>query len=162
MPHSSDSSRPLLLSILAIAATFAGAGAVEAAEEPHVDVAHSAQLVVEGKRSGDILTLRIRRTGDQTLVGTKDITVTVDGKSQPITHQVDGGYAVSVNGKDEQPLRIVVGHDGIREVLDGKLPPAGSRSATSILGDHKQLAWWILNVAVVLVGAWALARRKPY
>ena len=158
-------SRALGSALLAIAAALAGTAAAQAAQQPLAQLARSAQVIIEGARSGNTLTLRIRRTGDQTLVGSKDITVSVDGRGQRITPQPDGSYAVSLDNsqsKDEPPLQIVVGHDGIREVLDGKLPRAGSISATNLLGDHKQLAWWILNVAVVLVGAWALSRRKPF
>jgi len=33
-------------------------------------------------------------------------------------------------------------------------------STDSLLRDHKQVAWWILNIVIVLVAALALSRRK--
>ena len=56
-------------------------------------------------------------------------------------------------------------HDGIREVLSGTLPPTATGGAaanagrTGVLGAHKQLAWWILNITVVLIAALAISRR---
>jgi hypothetical protein len=56
-------------------------------------------------------------------------------------------------------LDIVVGHDGIRELLSGKISAADTSATSNILRDHKQIAWWILNIAIVLIAAIALSRR---
>ena len=53
-----------------------------------------------------------------------------------------------------------MGHDGIREIVAGKVAVAEGVSADGLLRDHKQVAWWILNIVIVLVAAIALSRRK--
>jgi len=57
----------------------------------------------------------------------------------------------------------VVAHDGIREVLDGTVAAAAAAPAAAggggLLRDHKQLAWWILNIAIVLIAVMAISRR---
>jgi hypothetical protein len=60
-----------------------------------------------------------------------------------------------------------VAHDGVREMLTGQLPgaPAAAAAARGAAGSaasllaHKQLAWWILNILVVLIGVIAVSRR---
>jgi hypothetical protein len=63
-------------------------------------------------------------------------------------------------------LEVTVGHDGIHEVLSGRLAaaagapgPATSGAASASSSSHKQLAWWILNIVVVLIAAIAISRR---
>jgi hypothetical protein len=64
-------------------------------------------------------------------------------------------------------LEVVVAHDGIREVLGGRITVTGESSGgarnaggtASVLRDHKQMAWWILNIAIVLIAAIAISRR---
>ena len=36
---------------------------------------------------------------------------------------------------------------------------ADGGTVAHLLGDHKQLAWWILNIAIVLIAAIAISRR---
>ena len=38
-------------------------------------------------------------------------------------------------------------------------PVAATNAAAGLLGSHKQLAWWILNIAIVLIAALAISRR---
>lgn len=148
---------------LAFAASALSANA--AAEPPRIDVAHSAQLLVDAQDSGSALLLRVRRAADQKPVDSKDVTVSIDGKTQTITRTADGSYSLpadELRSKGDKALEIVVGHDGIREVLDAKMAPLEQKSASSLITDHKQLAWWILNVAVLLVGAMVLSRKKAF
>jgi len=73
-------------------------------------------------------------------------------------------------------LEVVVAHDGIREVLSARFLAPGttagagasgssssgavnSRGAASLWRDHKQMAWWVLNITVVLIAAIAISRR---
>jgi len=61
-------------------------------------------------------------------------------------------------------LEVAVTHDGIRELLSGKLPAAHAGAAapaagTGATGVHKQIVWWILNVLIVFVAAIAISRR---
>jgi hypothetical protein len=130
-------------------------------------IAHSALLTVDGTATDDSLKLSIRRAGDKSLITSGDITVTVDGKNEPVTHENGAGYEVPINdlrgdGSHEsaRDVEIIVPHDGIREILSGKVAVAEGASATSLLGDHKQMAWWILNIVIVFVAAMAISRRK--
>jgi hypothetical protein len=63
-------------------------------------------------------------------------------------------------------IEVTVGHDGIHEVLSGRLASAtgapdsatpGAASAPS--ASHKQMVWWILNIAIVLIAVIAISRR---
>lgn len=56
---------------------------------------------------------------------------------------------------------MVLAHDGIREVLSGPLPAAlGAPAAPAgLFGNHKQMVWWVLNIAIVLIAVMALSRR---
>ncbi len=61
-------------------------------------------------------------------------------------------------------LEVMVAHDGIREVLDGTVATAAAAAPVAaggrgLLRDHKQLAWWILNIAIVLIAVIAISRR---
>ena len=111
--------------------------------------------------------LNIRRTSDKSLITSGDITVTVDGKNEPVTHENNATYEVPINdlyadGSREaaRDVEIIVPHDGIREILSGKMSVTEATSASSLLGNHKQMAWWILNIVIVLVAAMAISRRK--
>jgi hypothetical protein len=37
--------------------------------------------------------------------------------------------------------------------------PAPAGAAADLLHDHKQLAWWILNITIVLIAVIAISRR---
>ncbi len=132
------------------------------AAAPEAALARSALLAVEATETKGSLVLRIRRTADQKPVEGPGVSVTVDGKNEPVTAQSDGSYVIAARNlnEGEHVLDITVPHDGIREILTGKWVVKGGQSATGLLGDHKQMAWWILNVAVVLIAAIALSRRK--
>jgi hypothetical protein len=126
-------------------------------------IAHSALLSVDGTATADTLKLNIRRAGDKSLVSSDDVTVTVDGRNQSITRE-NTGYEVPINdlrgGEPARDVEVIVAHDGIREILSGKVVLAEGTSTDSLLRDHKQVAWWILNIVIVLVAAIALSRRK--
>jgi len=156
-----------LVATAAVGASPFGAAAAAAADAgtPSIDVAHSALLVADATETGDRLALSIRRAKDHSVVDSKDVTVAIDGKGQTVTRLSDGSYSVPLDdlrGKDAKAVQIVIAHDGIREILDGKVPGVSESSAANLLGGHKQLAWWIINMVVVLVGVTALARRKSF
>jgi hypothetical protein len=127
-------------------------------------IAHSALLSVDGTATADALRLNIRRVSDKGLVSSDDVTVTVDGRNQSVTRENAGGYEVPINdlrgGEPARDIEVVVAHDGIREILSGKVALVEGTSTDSLLRDHKQVAWWILNIVIVLVAAIALSRRK--
>ncbi len=130
------------------------------------EIARSALLSVEATATADALQLRIRRLSDRSPVSGAGVTVTVDGKSAAVSRLTDG-YEVPIedlrgeSGKDGgRDVEVVVPHDGIREILAGKILLANGHAAGNILGDHRQIVWWIVNIVVVLIAAMAISRRK--
>ena len=89
----------------------------------------------------------------------------------PVTARADGSWRVSVPahpGAADSTLDVTVTHDGIRELLHATIaPPAAATVQTSAAasggaasGVHRQIVWWILNIAIVLIAALALSRRR--
>jgi hypothetical protein len=154
-----------LIPWIAVCALLCGSPAFAAdttASATRIPIAHSALLTIDATETDDSLTLRIRHVTDQTPVNSPDVTLSVDGKNVPLAPQADGTYVASakdLRGNGERVLDIVVGHDGIREILTGKLAAPEASPTASLLREHKQMAWWILNIAVVLIAAIALSRR---
>jgi hypothetical protein len=130
-------------------------------------LAHSTLLSVDAARlTPDTLTLRLRRTDGQAVAGPVELAVTAQGRNLPVTANTDGTWSVALKdlgGKPAGKLDLVIGHDGIRELLSGTaVAPAAGTATTAVpglLGSHKQLAWWILNIAIVLIAAIAISRR---
>jgi hypothetical protein len=150
------------------ACAYAYAAFAQAPADPFAPIAHSALITVDGTVAADTLVLRVRGTAGQQPVARAELGVTVDGRSVPVTARPEGTWGVPVKDlrtKAPGKLSIVVAHDGVREVLDGQMPgeaptPPASRSgsvASTLI--HKQMAWWILNVVIVLIGVIAVSRR---
>ena len=130
---------------------------------PAIPVAHSALLTIDATHTDDGLALHIKHAGNQIPIDGRDVTVSVDGKSQPVTPAPEGTFLLStkgLGGDGERQFDIVVAHDGIREILTGKvtLPKVGA--TLDLWRDHKQMAWWVLNVAIVLIAVMAFSRRQ--
>ncbi|MDB6090733.1 MAG: hypothetical protein JWN85_3517 [Gammaproteobacteria bacterium] len=149
-----------------VTSALAGISPVSAAEAAAVrsptPIARSALLTVEATDTGESLAIRIRRVATLAPIDSKDVTVTVDGKSAPVTAQADGTLLLPIKdlrGDAERQLDIVVAHDGIREILTGKLTLPKVSAAADLWRDHKQIAWWILNIAIVLIAAILFSRR---
>lgn len=126
-------------------------------------LAHSAQLEVDGTPTPEGLTLRILPVRPGAALAVSGVTVSVGGgRSIAATPEADGSWKASVGpgGTAAGKFQIIVAHDGIREVLDAE-EPAGAAAAprTSVWTDHKQLAWWVLNIVIVLIAAFAISRR---
>lgn len=160
-----------LLRLLALTAAGALACAsVGLADSPagFAPLAHSTLVTVDGVVAADTLVLRVRRVTDgQPLTGA-ELTMTADGRSIPVTARPEGTWGVRLSDLPAKPpgkLSIVVAHDGVREVLDGQLPgvagapPASQPGSVASKLVHKQMAWWILNVLIVLIGVIAVSRR---
>jgi hypothetical protein len=167
MPQVSTA-RALLAAILIVSTP--AAVLAEPAPTPLAPLAHSALLAVDGAPAADGLVLRVRRTAGETPLPVTDVTVTIDGHSEPATLRTDGTWFVPrpAGATDAaKTLEVTIGHDGIHEVLSGRLAAAasGPGSATSRAvsalssSTHKQLAWWILNIVIVLIAAIAISRR---
>jgi hypothetical protein len=166
------SRRPLSIAatVLAGAAVLAAAGGppTHAAAPvpplpPVIAVAHSALLTIDATRTDDSLALHIKHAGNQIPIDGRDVTVSVDGKNQPVTAEPEGTFVLSakdLTGDGERQLDIVVAHDGIREILTGKVTLPKASTTLDLWRDHKQMAWWILNVGVVLVAVMAFSRRS--
>ena len=156
--------------IAAIAAAAAvGVPSARAADAPPaavppIPVAHSALLNINATVVPDGLMLHILHASNQIPIDGRDVTVTIDGKNQPLTVEPEvGSFLLPTKdlGEGERQLDITVAHDGIREILTGKvaLPKAGSFTG-SWDSSRKQMAWWILNIAVVLIAVLAFSRRS--
>jgi hypothetical protein len=162
---------PWLAAIAATTAIAAIAGVPSAraadtppAAAPRIPVAHSALLNINASVVPDGLMLHILHASNQVPIDGRDVTVTVDGKNQPLTVEPEvGDFLLPTKdlGEGERQLDITVAHDGIREILTGKvaLPKAGGL-AGSWNSSRKQMAWWVLNIAVVLIAVLAFSKRS--
>jgi len=130
---------------------------------PVIPVAHSALLTIDATAVNDGLALHVKHAGNQIPIDGRDVTVSVDGKEQTVTAEPAGTFVIStkeLGDGGERQLDITVAHDGIREILTGKITLPKTASATDLLSNHKQLAWWILNIVVVLIAVMAFSRRS--
>jgi hypothetical protein len=147
----------------AIAAPAEPAKPVQLAPNVAAQLAHSALLTVEGTATADALQISIRRVSDKSLINTDDVTIAVDGKNQSVTRERGTVYEVPINdlrGDGVRDVDVTVAHDGIREIVSGKVSVVEASSTESLLRDHKQVAWWILNIVIILAAAWAFSNRK--
>jgi hypothetical protein len=157
--------------VLVLALAVAAGGTVALAEEsapnspptPTIPIAHSALLTIYGVPTADGLAIHVQHAGNQIPIDGRDVTVSVDGKNQPVTAEPEGTFVLPTKdlaGDGERELDIVVAHDGIREILSGKvtLPKVGS--TLDLWRDHKMTAWWVLNVGIVLIAVLAFSRRS--
>jgi hypothetical protein len=131
-------------------------------------LAHSAQLSADGALAGDTLIVRLRHAAGAAPLTGALLSVSVDGRALPVTALADGTFVVALKdlpARSPRKLDLVVAHDGVRELLSATLPgavraaPAAEGAAQSASARHKQLAWWILNIAIVLIGVIAISRR---
>jgi len=150
-------------------ACTAGAVRAQPAQPALAPLARSAVLTVDAAPAAGGLTLRVRHSAEQTPLAVNDVSVAIDGKREPATARPDGSWFVPrpAGALDAgKTIEVTVGHDGIHEVLTGRLAAAAgapdsttSRAATAVSGSHKQIVWWILNIAIVLIAAIAISRR---
>ena len=139
------------------------AGRRRVRRRPHSSRARHPRSPLDATHTDDGLALHIKHAGNQIPIDGRDVTVSVDGKSQPVTAAPEGTFLLSTKnlaGDGERQFDIVVAHDGIREILTGKvlLPKVGA--TLDLWRDHKQMAWWVLNVAIVLIAVMAFSRRQ--
>ena len=152
---------PLAALILALTSPLYAAGP-PAAPAP---IAHSALVTLEGAPTATGLTLRVRPSSAAGPLNISEIAVTLDGRPQTVTARADGGFDVALTPAARAgagQLEVTVAHDGIREVLSGHLAPGAAGTAAPAgagSASRKQLWWWALNIAIVLIGAIAISRR---
>ena len=168
-----------------VLACAAAAGAANVTPPAPVAQSPLVSLAAEGSAAG--FTLELRRTAGTAPLVVTALTVSVDGERLPATRNADGSWSVAwprAGAHRPGHLEVVAAHDGIRELLSGTLPASatagpggggasGTGGASSASGAggasssgpaglwraHKQLAWWVLNIGVVLIAAIALSRR---
>jgi hypothetical protein len=128
-----------------------------------VTVARSALLTLTATPSDHALTLSVLRLADHRLIaGTGKVTATLDGHALSLTAQPNGLYLASTSDQSggAHALDVVVSHDGIRELLTGTVALPSRRSAFDFLQSHGMSAWWVLNIAVVLIAVLVISRRR--
>jgi hypothetical protein len=149
-------------------ACAARALAADAPAPVFTPVAHSALIVLTAARTASGVTLHLEGAAGSPPLHVTGLTASVDGKSVPLTPLGEDSWSLAspaAGAAAEDKLEVTVDHDGIREVLSGALParpaatPAQGSAGTSLLHNHKQLAWWILNIGVVLIAVLAISRR---
>jgi hypothetical protein len=126
-------------------------------------IARSALLTLTASPADDSLALRIDRVADHRLVtGPGKVTATLDGHAMPLAPQPNGSWLLSLHGEagGAHSLAVVVDHDGIRELLTGTVTAPRRQSALDILQGHGMAAWWVLNIAVVLIAVMVISRRR--
>lgn len=126
-------------------------------------VARSALLKLTATPADGSLALRVIRLDNQRLVtGAGNVTATLDGHRVPLTAEPNGTYLLPLHGSDagRQSLRVVVAHDGIRELLTGTVVVPRKGSFLDSLQGHGMAAWWVLNVAVILIAVLVISRHR--
>ena len=126
-------------------------------------IARSALLTLSASPADDSLALRIDRVTDHRLItGPGKVTATLDGHAVPLAPAPNGSWLLSLHGEaaGAHSLGLVVAHDGIRELLTGTVTVPRRRSALDFLQGHGMAAWWVLNIAVVLIAVIVISRRR--
>jgi hypothetical protein len=158
--------RWLMVALLACAAhVFAD----DARAPVFAPVAHSALIALTAARGPSGVTLHLERAAGAAPLSVTGLTASVDGKNLPVTPLGNDSWSLAsppAGVAGDGRLEVTVIHDGIREVLSGALPTGAADTAarsgaggSSLLHNHKQLAWWILNIGVVLIAVLAISRR---
>jgi hypothetical protein len=128
-----------------------------------VPVAHSALVTVEAASTAEGVRLRLGRAEGTAPLAVTELHVSLEGQNRPVQQQPDGTWLApwpKSAGKADAVLEVVVTHDGIREELRGPMPPPIERKPVAGSGaGRKQMAWWILNIAIVLIAVIAISRR---
>jgi len=149
---------------LALAWLLLAACAASAAGAAHqqVQVASSAQLVLDAEaRPGELL-LSITRTGNhEPVTGAGNVTVRIGGRAVKVSAR-HSDYVVSTDGLHggKHPIEVVVAHDGIRELLTGSVTLPKTSTMLERLQKHSSWAWWVLNIAVLLLAFRMISHRK--
>lgn len=137
--------------------------AAGAANPPQAtQVASSAQLVLKAAATSGQLTLWITRTRDHRPVsGAGNVSVRLDGHSLPVAaHRDDYTLDTGDLAGGTHAIEVIVAHDGIHELLAGSVVLPKVQTTLERLQQHAGWAWWVLNIAVVLLAFWLISRKK--
>ena len=148
--------------MLALCAVLPGRVWAAHAASQAVQVASSAQLVLDAETHPGKLVLWIIRTRNHIPVtGAGNVTVTLDGRAVKVSAQ-KGGYVISTDGMHggKQSIAVIVAHNGIRELLTGAVTLPNTPSMLARLQKHSTWAWWVLNIGVLLLAFRMISRRK--
>jgi hypothetical protein len=107
--------------------------------------------------------LHVARTSDHSLIaGPGNVTATLDGHKVPVAAQPNGTYLISTRDESAgtHTLGVVVSHNGIRELLTGTVSVRQQQSILDMMESHGMSAWWVLNIAVVLIAVLIISRRR--
>ena len=127
---------------------------------------HSALLTLEGAAAPGVLVLRVRSNTPGSVLSVSDFRVVLDGKELPVTARADGAWraplpADAAAGAGQLEVRVT--HDGVTEVLNAQVALANAAAPAAspgvLAGAHKQIVWWVLNIAIVLIAALVISRR---
>lgn len=127
-----------------------------------VQVASSAQLVLDARAQPGKLVLWITRTRTRTPIsGAGNVSVRLDGQTVKVSARQDH-YVVATDGLHgrKHSIEVVVAHDGIREMLSGAVMLPSTPSTLEIIQKHSGWAWWVLNIGVLLLAFRMISRRK--
>ena len=80
-------------------------------------------LTINATLTQDGLALHVLHANNQIPIDGRDVTVSVDGKNQPLTVEPEGTFLLPTKdlGEGLRQFDITVAHDGIREILTGKV-----------------------------------------
>jgi hypothetical protein len=123
----------------------------------------SALLRVTATPVAGAIALQITRiANDERVTARGAVSAKLDGHTAAVTARPDGTYLVSTRGvgAGRHSLEILVSHDGIRELLTGRVSLPKRHGGLGIFEGHNMLAWWVLNVAVILIAVIAISRRR--
>ncbi len=127
-----------------------------------VQVASSAQLVLDAEAHPGELVLWITRTRNHAPVtGAGNVTVTLNGHPVKVSAK-KSDYVISTDGMHggKQSIAVIVAHNGIRELLTGAVTLPNTPSLLVRLQKHSTWAWWVLNIGVMLLAFRMISRRK--
>jgi hypothetical protein len=153
---------------VALLACVLPAALAEPAAPALAPLAHSALLAVDAAAETGGVTLRVRRAEGTAPLLVSEVAVTIDNQTHPASERPDGSWFLSrpQGARDTgKTIEVTVAHDGIHEVLSGRLAAAAGSAAArpgatpAISSSRKQLIWWILNIAIVAIAAIAISRR---
>ena len=136
--------------------------AAASATSQAVQVASSAQLVLDARALPGRLMLWVSRTRNhQPVSGAGNLSVRLDGHAAKVSTQ-HGAYVISTSGLrgGRHSLEVIVAHDGIRELLSGTVTLPNAPTTLETLQKHSGWAWWILNIGVLLLAVRLISRRK--
>ena len=127
-----------------------------------VQVASSAQLVLDAEVHPGELVLWITRTRNHTPVtGAGNVTVTLNGHPVKVSAN-KSDYVISTDGihGGKHSIAVIVAHNGIRELLTGAVTLPNTPSMLARLQKHSTWAWWVLNIGVLLLAFRMISGRK--